>query len=143
MINFFKGHTFKVCSLDELINSGWSKGLHRGKRYSHKDFARYVLPPDEIMRKLEGKTLTVDKKSTFAQNCYWVKDNIWEWPVAAFEDIAGNLVVTKNIKTIHVCIEGMTPIDGWYICKHCGMDLRRINEKSWKLGKTVWLRLTF
>lgn len=139
MMKFYKGHKFTVCSLEELCKDGWGQGAPAlsTKRYSHKDFPKYLLPPEDIMSKYEGKTLTVDKISTFAKNCYWVEENIWEWPVAAFDEME------YEVKTIHVCIEGMTPIDGWFICKHCGMDLRRINEKSWKLGATVRLRLTF
>jgi len=67
-----------------------------------------------------GETLTVNKEDPAREDWYTVHESPhYIWPVATFleEEVASS---------DHECEEGMTEIFGWMICKHCGLNLRKI-----------------
>ena len=107
------GTKFKVCTHEELIKKGW---VHIISSYSHDDFSNLVIL-SKMIDDYTGKTLTIKKERT--KNWYTVEENEWQWPVATFLD-------TEIIDFTHTCVEGMTPLLGWFIWKHCGRNLKEI-----------------
>lgn len=119
-----QGTTFKICGVSGLIKRGWLKipGLALNFFYfRHDDFPGCQIT-EKMIVKHEGCILTVVKESKFAENWYWVDENIWEWPVATFLKTDLKDLIISN-PDLHSCVEGVTPIDGWVICKTCGRDL--------------------
>lgn len=114
-MNYLEGYKFIVSSHEEILKNGWVLGLG-DTSYSHEGFPKCVILTSMITR-CQGQTLTVD----FETNKHWymVKENNWEWPVGTF--LAG-----KISEPDHKCVEGMTPLDGWFICKICGTNLEEI-----------------
>lgn len=108
-----KGTKFTVCSHDELYAKGWSQDI--GGNYYHKDFPLNTIL-STMIQNFKGETLTVDCES-FITGWYQVEESSRLWPVGAF--------INEIIDFSHKCEEGMTPIDGWVICKICGANLRR------------------
>ncbi len=111
MKHVIKGYKFKVCSCDELIKRGW---IYIYNYYTHPDFLGGIILR-EMIDANDGKILTVTNFSTIGW--YIVKENNWIWPVVTF---------LKETELTHLnceCEKGMTPIDGWIICKHCGNNL--------------------
>ncbi len=108
------GTTFTICSHEELIKKGWVYDRH----YVHEDFPHNSIT-DYMIGKNEGKVLTVTFSVRGQTNWYRVEENNCYWPVATF-------LSDLSKTTAHICEEGMTPIYNWFICKHCGANLREI-----------------
>jgi len=115
---FDEGYQFLMCSHDELIEKGWELENYE---YFHDDFPGNVISED--MLDYEGQILTVKKESAI-KNWYHIDDDdySWTWPVATFMPVANILILAPD----HICEKGMTPIDGWFICKTCGTNLKQI-----------------
>ncbi len=74
---------------------------------------------------LGGRIVTVDVPvSEYTEGLYHVKEdkNSWSWPL----DILNEQWINYNKSSSHIHEEGMTPIDGWFICKTCGTNLKEI-----------------
>jgi len=107
-----KGTKFTVCDHNELLKKGWYTTVWMGyqKCYKHINFPKSRIIYSEL-EKYQSQTLTV--KAQVYTDWYRAEEENWNlWPVSTF---------LKN----HECIEGMTPIGGWIICKICGIDLRQ------------------
>ncbi len=122
MKEYKKGTKFTICSRDELIGKGWhetykTKGgidpLH------HDDFPGDSINNDMLSQK--ERVLTVDFPLSNKDGWYTVLENNFNWPVATFLELN-----VADLINCHVCIEGMTPIDGWFICKNCGTNLKEV-----------------
>lgn len=118
---FKKGTKFTVCSIDELLKKGWTED--RRGYFVHSEFPGSIINP-RMIKDHQGETLTVvgrapiDVLTTISQWWYTVEENKWQWPIATFIEET----------EIHACKEGMTPIDGWFICKICGTNLSTVKS---------------
>lgn len=111
------GTKFKICTHEELMKKGWAQdGSTSQSSYEHEDYHGVIT--FMMIENNQGKTLTV--KAHHRQNWYAVEENEYMWPVNEFEEIF------FKVNIGHFCIEGMTPIDGFFICKTCGNNLREI-----------------
>lgn len=117
---FLNGTKFVVCNHEQLKKKGWKLSSGSGKKatfypgdYTHKDFTCGGIIQWEMIEDWQGKTLTVSGIASKYIRWYFVEENSYMWPVDQF-------------LSLHTCIEGMTPIDGWFICKTCGDNLREI-----------------
>lgn len=127
MKEYTKGTKFIVCSRDELIEKGWYKtdfwsagaSPNPSSSLSHDDFPGDTVN-DDMLSKCD-EFLTVDYLLPGKTGWYTVTENSFNWPVATF--LESNKEPEINA---HVCEEGVTPIDGWFICKFCGTDLKEI-----------------
>ena len=125
MIEYKKGTKFVVCGHDELIDRGWKYSIP-AHWYSHEDYPEsYIVKP--MIEDYEGETLTVESLNLNVKPKVWyfVRENSFFWPVPSLlnENIADDF---GSICERDTCIEGMTPLDGWFICKNCGDNLRTI-----------------
>lgn len=123
-----EGTEFVVCGHDELIKKGWiySKA---GRHYRHDDsLDTYIVK--QMIEDFEGETLTVESLNLKVDPKVWyfVKENGFFWPVWTFlkDNIGCSRFDFDSICEGDTCIEGMTPLDGWFICKKCGFNLRTI-----------------
>jgi len=126
MTEYKKGTKFVVCGHEELLKKGW-KYVADGRWYAHVDYQHaYIVK--SMIESHEGETLTVrdlNKKIT-PKKWYFVNENPYFWPVSTFiKDIVFDF---DSICEGDTCIEGMTPIGGWFICKKCGFNLRTIKS---------------
>jgi len=117
------GTQFIVCTHEELEKKGWklSSGVVTGAfkgDYSHRDFTCGGIIQWEMIEDWKYSTLTVKGIATSYIRWYFVEENNYLWPVDQF--------MLTTVPYLHNCIEGMTPIDGWFICKTCGDNLREI-----------------
>lgn len=119
MKKFSPGFQFLMCSRDELVEKGWEE---EDEQYFHDDFSGNCISED--MLDFEGRVLTVANEMAI-DNWYLIEedDSYWSWPVATFMPASDVLLVTPSG---HACEEGMTELGGWFICKHCGTNLRKI-----------------
>ncbi len=123
MKEYKKGQKFKVCGHDELLKKGWIHDSGNCK-YSHEDFPNCSIN-EQMIEDFEGETFTV-KANSHRDDWYIVEEeDSFIWPVATFltvHDCDDGIILSCE----DGCEEGMTEIDGWIICKHCGTDLRKI-----------------
>lgn len=117
------GTKFVVCGYEELMDLGWwtkDDEVSPDGHYYHDAFQSCSMT-FKMITENEGNTLTVTGCDHFLDkalsSCTWytVAENMYVWPV-----------VTFLRRSTHACEEGMTPIDGWFICKICGDDIREI-----------------
>lgn len=108
------GTKFVVCGHKELSKKGWK--LWDGV-YTHKKFGRGEVITYDMIESCQGQIFTVKEESELFPNWFWVDQNECLWPVDQF-------IIT--VPYLHNCVEGMTPIDGWVICKICGTNLKEI-----------------
>lgn len=119
--NFKKGTKFIVCGHEKLMDLGWWED--DDEHYYHDDFQACSIT-FKMIEENEGKTLTVTGKDPALDNelavwlWYTVAENKYVWPVSTF------IIVSDT--NDHACVEGMTPLDGWFFCKICGDNLRTI-----------------
>jgi len=116
MKQYKKGTKFTVCSFDDLLKKGWYSFIFG---LNHDDFPDCSVTKTMI-DEYEGETLTVDFVDSNLhrqKKWYHVNENTWVWPVATF---------LETVDDDHTCKDGMTPIDGWFICKTCGTNLRTV-----------------
>lgn len=123
-ITYNAGTTFKVCDHEELLKKGWILQTHRAPKkrtYEHEDFKKGGVITYSMIEDNQGQTLTIIGASINFLYWYYVKENNNLWPVATFleTDTINTLLCSK-------CVEGQTPILGWFICKICGHNLRKI-----------------
>ena len=120
MNQYKNGTKFVVCGHDELIKKGW---IHDSRldKYTHKDFHDCSIN-ESMLEEHEGDTFTI-KSESHKENWYHVEEeDYYIWPVGTFL-LIGTFVDDEND---HACVEGMTEIFGWMICKTCGKNLRQI-----------------
>lgn len=118
------GTKFKVCTHKELVKKGWQlriSWLGKAALYEHDDFKKGGVITYSMIEDNQGLTLTIIGKSINFLNWYYVKENPNLWPVATF--LETDIINTLSCDS---CVEGVTPIDGWFICKTCGNNLRKI-----------------
>ncbi len=114
-----KGTKFTICDHHELKEKGWTQA--KNKDYFNLDFGNHTIPLLwSMIANWQGRILTVLCESHLIERWYQVEENFCLWPVATF------LKETELTHPKCECQEGMTPIDGWFICKHCGTNLREI-----------------
>lgn len=118
MKKFSSGYKFIICSHDELIEKGWEKEY---QGYFHDDFKGNCLAIK--MLEYEGRILTVKNEAPILDWYIIQEDYAWTWPVATFTPAAD---IIRFQSYSHTCEEGMTELGGWFICKHCGTNLRQI-----------------
>lgn len=118
-MKFKPGYKFWMCDHDRLIEKGWEL---ENCEYFHDDFPGNVISED-MVSEFKGKILTVKKESVI-ENWYHIDedDYSWTWPVGSFEQDPCEQDPCEQDQ----CEEGMTPINGWIICKTCGENLRQI-----------------
>lgn len=116
------GTTFKVCGHDELIKKGWRHD-HLSDKYTHKDFPNCSINV-KMLEDHEGDILTIKNKSHRPHWYYVEEEEYFIWPVFTFlsDDYDDGIIFSCK----DGCVEGMTEIFGWIICKTCGKDLRQI-----------------
>lgn len=125
MTEIKKGTQFFVCARDILEEKGWVESYGD---YRHDDFPDNTITGD-MMDENEWEILTVEEPTWMQKDWYTVEENEFDWPVATFlnPDVFHQMALSAyNMSKAHICEEGMTPIGNWFICKHCGNDLRSI-----------------
>ncbi len=115
-----KGDKSRIPTFEELESVGW---IWTKQSMYHPDFvSNYVIVPE--MRRYCGQIITVMEiyKTIKGHHLYGIEEDnkSWRWCLDFFDQ----LIIDKNKCTEHE--EGMTAIDGWAICKHCGTNLREI-----------------
>lgn len=120
-MKYSQGYKFIICSHDTLLKDGWILNAG-GISYSHVSFSKCVILKSMI-KQCYGEILTVERETS--SRWYTVKENNWEWPVATFAWPVATFG-KEILETDHECVEGMTPINGWFICKTCGTNLEEI-----------------
>lgn len=127
MIQYRKGTKFTICSEVQLIKKGWvlSSGY-----YYHDDFPSNLStlgpPISKPMIAYEGSTFTIKEPYPSCKNWYYVNENNWIWPVATFIEETTKNSISGWVVSNHACMDGITPIFGWIICKTCGKNLREV-----------------
>jgi len=117
MKQYKEGTQFTVCTVEYLTDVlGW---WEEDEYYYHDNFIALSISPN--MLKSIDKTLTVSKR-TYGEDWYGVEENDYYWPVATFLDGSNIFSCSDG------CKEGVTPINGWIICKVCGTDLKLIRK---------------
>lgn len=127
---FKAGTKFIVSGHKELEKKGWILGLSKTNsrvyqtEYTHEDYNGVITW--DMIEKYQGIALTVKDlaiwnslKAKEKDKWYTVEENKHQWPVSVFTK-------TKTMPATmpaHHCEQGMTPIYGWVICKHCGVNL--------------------
>lgn len=129
MEEFTKGTKFIVDIHKELEKKGWTLGYGYHSEYTHDDFNGVLTW--QMIETYGGKALTVKDLAVWSflkhqehDKWYTVEENKHQWPVSVFLEITEKSNFLDGC--IGGCIEGMTPIDGWFICKTCGDNLREI-----------------
>ena len=113
-----EGTTFTVCSHKELTEKGWYF-VGAGNHYIKDDWPGNSITYDMIEDN-KGNILTV-KNDTYKKSWFSVEENSYWWPVSVFLETEPEFWLN-----FHTCEEGQTPIFGWFICKHCGINLKEI-----------------
>ena len=120
-----KGDIVRIPTLEELESVGWEWYIG-GKTIYHPDFEVPNYMMGEEMRKWLGKTVTITgiDATVKGHNLYGIEEDgeSWRWCFDFFDELLVNEV--KYGCPGHE--EGMYPIDNWFICKHCGDNLREI-----------------
>lgn len=123
MNEYKKGTQFEVCGHEGLLKKDWKYSL-AGKIYSHVDYQQsYIVK--SMIDSHEGEILTVIglNDRVTPKKWYFVQENGYFWPVASFLETSNDI---DSICEGGECEEGMTPLDGWFICKKCGFNLRTV-----------------
>jgi len=127
MKQYKNGTKFTICSKDELKKKGW---VLSSAYYYHDDFPSNINtlgpPISWPMLAYEGSTFTIKEPYSLCKNWYYVQENHWIWPVATFLEETTKNFTSEWIISNHKCMDGITPIYGWIICKICGKDLREV-----------------
>jgi len=127
-MNIKRGTKFTVGSFDDLEKNGWTQDSDGD--YIHPDFSGCMII-SHMIKNNEGKTLTVRALTSWANGWYSVHENSQHWPVATFLSEESSIC----LRTGHLCEQGMTPIDGWIICKICGVNLFTVKMRSQSQSK--------
>ena len=119
-----KGDIVRIPTLEELESVGW-KWYLGGKILYHPDFEVPNYRMGESMQKYLGRTVTLKgiDITVKGNHLYGIEEDgeSWRWCFDFFDKL-----LTEVKPAACSCEEGMTPIDNWFICKHCGDNLREI-----------------
>jgi len=123
MKKYKKGTKFTVFSHKDFCNKGWHLDS-TGNHYSHDDFP-FCSVSCMMVDNYVGQILTVVGEDNLREDWYNVDEcKYYIWPVATFlADSDESFTISGSDEG---CKEGITPINGWIICKVCGKDLRKI-----------------
>lgn len=123
MENRKKGDLIKIPTLEELESDGWL-WYNGGTSIYHPDLSVVNYRMGEDMQKYFGKTVTLIGIDLIinGHNLYGIEEDNenWRWCFDFFDERRPLPACFFNHE------EGMTPIDGWFICKTCGTNLREI-----------------
>ncbi len=128
--NFSGGAKFYMPTYDELIKLGWQDATHitLDKGLWHEDIGnRNFIIHETMYNDFGGTWVTIDFPLTsHSDGLYRIieDDSNWCWPLYVLHEQWNNYNFMQGITCNHE--EGITPIDGWFICKHCGDNLREI-----------------
>lgn len=126
--NFKKGDVFLLPSMKNLIELGWNH-VHISHSIKHQDSLVTITP---FMFDKLGTLVTIDCIDTIFDGCYFITKVTYNytWPIDLLSKQMLNLRYTVPSPCIFYanCEEGMTPIDGYFICKHCGENMRKIHN---------------
>lgn len=124
-MKYKKGDQYLLPTFEQLVGWGW-KPVYDPNTFeptlqhwinSHKC---NIYISCEMM-KLLGTVITIkDGGSHFGS---YLDKLSYFWPLGLFDKQRGEVVVA-GVQCD--CEEGMTPIDGYIICKHCGNNIREI-----------------
>lgn len=127
--NFKKDDVFLLPTKEDLIELGWNYNT-RMDDINHPDSPVSIIA--HMFDKLDT-LVTIDQKDNYYEGCYFITkvDYNYTWPI--------DLLYMQMIKTLvpfgipitqdecdTVCKEGITPILGYFICKYCGKNMRKI-----------------
>lgn len=129
--NFKKGDVFLLPSFDNLIELGWKHNTWMD-HINHPDSPVSII--SHMFDKL-GTLVTIDKNDAFYEGCYFITKVTYNytWPIdLLYMQMMKTLVpfgipITQD-ECATVCKEGITPIAGYFICKYCGKNLRKIHK---------------
>ena len=129
-----KGYQFRVPTEADLRAAGCQRNA---AGYYTLSFVPYGYLTDGVLLSCGGRTLTV-KRVGSAGWCEVEETNKWLFHVEFCEQVAGiyrtsvypkvqstSQACESSSKPNHTCTPGMTPVDGWTICKHCGKNLKK------------------
>lgn len=127
MNRFKPGDRVYIPTYENLKMLGWQDKKSVALRYDYGVFHDDFEPRSFIIHRLMyheygGKWVTVDSPLTGYSGSYRIKEDNgeWRWPL----DLLNKQISHFTISCLHE--EGMTAIDGWIICKHCGDNLREL-----------------
>ena len=130
-MNYKKGHIFIVPTLDELLQSGCTE--RTPGKYSHPDVPGGYLTIG-VALSCGGRVLTIKDGPNIDGFYSAVETNNWLFHVEFCQQIVAAVwhgaqstspACESSSKPNHTCTPGMTPVDGWTICKHCGKNLKK------------------
>lgn len=119
-----KGDQIRIPTIEELEAAGWLWYLG-GSTIYHPDFTVSNYRMGKSMQKYFGKTVTLIgiDATVKGHHLYGIVEDgeNWRWCFDFFDEM-----LTKSLNGCSGHEEGMTLIDRWIICKHCGTNLKEI-----------------
>lgn len=125
-MKYKKGDKYLLPTSDELKKIGWRT------LYNSKDFTPYLqyknIPIINCdMISFLGTCVTIKDRSV--TGCYTILEDVYFWPLEVFDETRYRISPDGCLKFLfEPCEEGITPIDGYFICKHCGENMRKIHK---------------
>lgn len=117
-----KGDQILIPTFEQLEEAGWIYYLG-GSTIYHPDFGVENYRMSKEMQKYFGKTVTlIGIDATISgHHLYGIEedDEDWRWCFDFFDKTLTDVICAGHE-------EGMYPIYGWFICKHCGTNLTEI-----------------
>lgn len=128
--NLKKGDVFLLPSRENLIEFGWNLDP-----ISHSLI--HPVSPVSIttyMFDKLGTLVTIDCKDNIFEGCYFITRVTYNytWPIDLLNKQMTKYRITPDGCSkflFEPCEEGMTPMDGYFICKYCGENMRKIHKK--------------
>lgn len=116
---------FMLPTRHELVKFGW---IDRFGCLTHPDSPITIV---SNMFSILGTEITIKSKDKDFDGCYGVEEDPWNftWCIDLLDKQMNEyLYGTMKSATYcnNVCEEGMTPIFGYFICKYCGKNMRKI-----------------
>lgn len=123
LYNFKKGDLFFLPSMENLIELGWKNNKHMTYSMKHPDSPVSIAP--YMFGKL-GTLVTIDCNDTINEGCYFITKVTFNypWPIDLLSKQMLNYFTSDGCS----CEEGMTPIGGYFICKYCGKNMKKIHN---------------
>ncbi len=119
-----KGDKILIPTLQELKSAGW-KWYQGGSTIYHPDFPVAAYRMSRAMHTYFGKTVTLIgiDVTVKGQHLYGIEEDNedWRWCFDFFDEM-----ITKSLNGCTGHEAGMTLIDKWIICKHCGTNLKEM-----------------
>jgi len=123
--HFKPGDDFLLPSIKNLIELGWK----------HNICITHPVSPVSITSHMFDKLdtlVTIDCIDNIFEGCYFITKVTYNytWPIDLLNKQMTKYRITPDGCSKFLfdpCEEGMTPIDGYFICKHCGENMRKIH----------------